>query len=480
MRKNDKEILRILLDDHIDTDRYGLGINSFCKIRWNLGVEWSRRQNHTVESIHEDVQAIRRLYPLAGAREMKSILFHDRDMDVERSLIIRYFHAYESDMVKERKARRLKRRRFWAAGVNDLVAVDQHDKWKRFGLALHIGEDPFCGVTHWLRVWHNNNNPKLVLSYYLDWAEVSGYIPLITQSDLGSENYGIANAQSILRQWHDPRLEGTVQHRWMRSKKNVKPEIAWSQFRRRFAPGFETIIQEGVTAGWYDMTRPLDVLVFRWLFIPWLQTEINAYVERVNNTRKRADRNKVLPHGPPNDIFASPERYGCLDFKVKVEPEAFEYVREKFAPPSDPVFELVPPIFAEYAGQAYAKIGSPELNSVNIWPVYCEIVLSLQDITTNRAGSCQDYINSVDEWQVAESLQEIEPETPYPLIDGRALFGGDEYLGGVNEGWGLDTELEQRLDAMEDDNEFEPGEVHGLVFSEDEDNGANPEEKDNW
>lgn len=182
-------------------------------------------------------------------------------------------------MVKERKARRLKRRRFWAAGVNDLIAVDQHDKWKRFGLALHIGEDPFCGVIQWLRVWHNNNNPKLVLSYYLDWAEgfrcESYYddiisdsptlytplldIPLITQSDLGSENYGIANAQSILRQWHDPHLQGTVQHQWMRSKKNVKPEIAWSQFRRRFAPGFETIIQEGVTAGWYNTTRPLDV-----------------------------------------------------------------------------------------------------------------------------------------------------------------------------------------------------------------------------
>ena len=82
--------------------------------------------------------------------------------------------------------------------------------------------------------------------------------PLITQSDLGSENYGIANAQSVLRQWNDPRLEGTVQHRWMRHKKNVMPEIAWSQLRRRFTPGFEKIIEEGVIEGWYDISRPLD------------------------------------------------------------------------------------------------------------------------------------------------------------------------------------------------------------------------------
>ena len=45
----------------------------------------------------------------------------------------------------------------------------------------------------------------------------------------------------------------------------------------------------------------------------------------------------------------------------------------------------------------------------------------------------------MDEWQVAESLQDmdIEPDVPYPLIDGRALFGGDEYLSGVNKGRGL-------------------------------------------
>ena len=91
-----------------------------------------------------------------------------------RSLVVEYFNIYESDLVRERKARRLKRCRFWAAGVNDMIAVDQHDKWKRFGLAFHIGEDPFCGVIQWLRVWHNNNNPKLVLSYYLDWAEDFG------------------------------------------------------------------------------------------------------------------------------------------------------------------------------------------------------------------------------------------------------------------------------------------------------------------
>ena len=34
-----------------------------------------------------------------------------------------YFRVYERDLVRERKANRLKRRRFWAAGVNDMIAA---------------------------------------------------------------------------------------------------------------------------------------------------------------------------------------------------------------------------------------------------------------------------------------------------------------------------------------------------------------------
>lgn len=78
-----------------------------------------------------------------------------------------YFRIWEPDLVRQRKAGRLKRRRFWAAGPNDILAVDQHDKWKRFGLALHTGIDPFSERIHWIEVWWTNSNPKLILSYYL-------------------------------------------------------------------------------------------------------------------------------------------------------------------------------------------------------------------------------------------------------------------------------------------------------------------------
>lgn len=59
-------------------------------------------------------------------------------------------------------------------------------------------------------------------------------------------------------------------------------------------------------------------MVFRWVFIPWLQRELDAFRNRLNNTIKRADRNKVLPHGVPNEMYESPGEFGVLDFKVSL------------------------------------------------------------------------------------------------------------------------------------------------------------------
>lgn len=88
---------------------------------------------------------------------------------------MRYLHETEPNAVKARRRRRFKRRRFFAAGVNDIWAMDQHDKWgPRFGLWLHNGIDPFIGVNNWLKVWWTNKNPRLIAKYFLDYVRKYG------------------------------------------------------------------------------------------------------------------------------------------------------------------------------------------------------------------------------------------------------------------------------------------------------------------
>lgn len=178
-------------------------------------------------------------------------------------IIAEYCHKYEPHLIKLHLHCCLTRRRFWAAGVNDICAVDQHDKWQCFGLCMHVGMDPFSGRIHWLKVWHINHNTKLIASYYLDFVQQLGgkllscllcnlntdcldvAMPLITQSDPRTENVGLTNTHTVLHQLHDPCLQGTLQHHTMWDKKNVMPEIVWSQLQWQWSSGFETKIEEG-------------------------------------------------------------------------------------------------------------------------------------------------------------------------------------------------------------------------------------------
>ncbi|KAG1824777.1 uncharacterized protein BJ212DRAFT_1444466 [Suillus subaureus] len=235
----------------------------FKKIYNAMGLQCTQQQNHSIESICDAMMDLHKAYPNAGAQEMVSLLFHEKDMSVkvfDLNVVILYFAAFEVEL---------------ATGVNNLFTVDQHNKWLHFSLALHTGIELFS-------VWHLNQNPQLILMYYLDTIEKLDIL-MITQSDPGSENYGIANAHTMLHQMYDVSLQDTLQYWWIHTKKNVTPKITWSQLHYR-------------------------------------------YQDHINNTVKRHDHNKVLPHGIPNLIYESPEDFGALDFKVTIDQDTIDHV----------------------------------------------------------------------------------------------------------------------------------------------------------
>ncbi|KAG1797415.1 uncharacterized protein HD556DRAFT_1431118 [Suillus plorans] len=429
------------LRKHFDTEHYGIG----------MGLRRTRQQGHTVKSICEAMLDLRQIYPNARAREMISLLFHEKGMSVARTVIRAYFATYEPDLVRERKAQHLKRKRFWAAGVNDLFA-------------------PFLGHIMWIHVWHSNRNPQLILSYYLDTIQTLGHIPMVTQSDPGTENYGIVNAHTMLRQWHDPALQGTLQHRWMRTKKNVMPEITWSQLRRCFTPGFESILDRGVNEGWYDSSTTLQVMVFHWVFIPWLQHELDAYRDRMNNTAKRRDRNKVLPHGVPNLIYDSPEDFGALDFKITVERAAIDHVRGVYINSSHPIFDLVPPNLGNYIQMCYEQMGCPVVDCNSAWTVYHDLLNKLQH---SDNSALLDVSGDEDSDEELGDLPLLSNHQDLPFNE------DGYYMSGVGGGLGLDTVHHQQLDSLIEEDEPDisvDGDVNldhdGLVvwdFSDNED-----------
>lgn len=117
---------------------------------------------------------------------------------------------------------------------------------------------------------------------------------------------------------------------------NVKPEIWWSILQNNFSPGFEDILEHGITYALYDPNDPLEKffflsfqhshhmftnmfhisLIFQFLAILWLQAELDAFVSCFNSTLHHANRNKLLPHGIPNMINSKPHMFGTKDFRV--------------------------------------------------------------------------------------------------------------------------------------------------------------------
>ncbi|KAJ7573278.1 hypothetical protein C8J56DRAFT_1132099, partial [Mycena floridula] len=118
-------------------------------------------------------------------------------------------------------------------------------------------------------------------------------------------------------------------------------------------------------------------------FIPWLQAELDAHRDRVNFTAKRADQNRVLPHGVPAHIYEEPMSdivCTCIlpidsdSIKITVDPAHVRTVKERLAPADHPVFELVPPSFHNYCFKFYQDLGSPTITRDNVWDVYLFIL----------------------------------------------------------------------------------------------------------
>ena len=118
-----------------------------------------------------------------------------------------------------------------------------------------------------------------------------------------------------------------------------------------------------------------------------------------------------------------------------MEKDALDHVRRLYAPPDDPVFELVPSTFDEFAKVLYTSMGSPVVTGENIWDIYRALLFRVE-----RLEVAVDYIA---EWETC--LADMDPGSDIDLVAGKELgdrvdTGNDEgqyYMGGVNNGQGL-------------------------------------------
>ncbi|KAI0366367.1 hypothetical protein BV20DRAFT_1124273 [Pilatotrama ljubarskyi] len=460
---------------HFDTAVYGLSGTTVKRMRKMWDLKKTRQQDHTLESIHPYALAIKSRFPQRGAQGLVYALRVTYNIQAPIQLVREWLNLVEPDAVKARRHRKFKRHRFWAAGVNDMWTFDQHDKWARFNLFLHGCVEPVAGQIKWLKIWWNNSNPRLITSYYLESARKLGAIPLITQSDPGTENFGVANAHTYIRHALDPSLADTLQHRWMRSHMNIKPEILWSILNRDWKPGFEATLQYGVDQGWYDPNNDLETFVFRWLAIPWLQAELDTWAAQFNSTPRRASKHKVLPHGIPDLIAQKPEDFNVRDFKIPVPSALLDAVAEEWAPANHPIFQCVPPDIEGRLVEALEALGRPVVTSDTFWVVYLQVLGRVLTPAGEHDGSA----NSVQLQLQASALSSAEQALvaePIVLVPGlRELREGAPVVGegGEQASAVLDAANMHATTGDGAAGKVTWNEVFGL-FTDEEDDGEDP------
>ncbi|KAI9447090.1 hypothetical protein BJY52DRAFT_1206604 [Lactarius psammicola] len=378
---NDKDITSSVMD-HFDPACYGLSVFTVRRRRKQWGLESTRQQKHTVQSIATLVDEVKKCFPNRGSETIRMALLMENKVRVPRPM--------------------------WS--------LDQHDKFKRYGLFFHVGLDPYPGLIHWCKVWWMAKNPKLIARFYFDAAQAIGGIPLVTQSDPGTENVNVAYAQTALHHNMEPSLNGSIQHQWFRKHGNIKPEIHWSVFRRDWAVGFQALLDRGVDEGYYDIGDPLECLVFRFIFIPFIQREVDAWVHQRNWTKRRSDCKKVLPNGIPMIILQKPHKWKAADYKIAIPPDTFNEIEKKYAPPDDPVFDLVPHPFAVRANAVWTDMGSPEPQFHNAWEIYLHIRDALRSMAWD--GAFQQSLSTVSqpEYHLEELPADLRPDDDELLV----------------------------------------------------------------
>ena len=150
---------------------------------------------------------------------------------------------------QQRKAHRLKRRRYSIPGPNYCWHSDGYDKLKPYGFPIHACIDGFSRRIIWLKLTKSNNNPQIIASFFLESIKELQACPTLLRTDRGTENGSMATVQCFLRRNHNDSLSGLAAHRYGSSHTNQRIEAWWSFLRKNWSSWWINFFKDMLIAG---------------------------------------------------------------------------------------------------------------------------------------------------------------------------------------------------------------------------------------
>jgi hypothetical protein len=119
--------------------------------------------------------------------------------------------------------------------------------------------------------------------------------------------------------------------------------------------------------------------------------------------------------------------------QVPVSPELLDHVESIFAPPDDPVFELVPPLFDQHASKLYLGIGQPVVTSTTLWIIFRDLLRQFRATAENDDELMSTIAaHSNEQAGLYDQKMALLPNMK-PFRNGEDIMGpkGSHYAGGL-------------------------------------------------
>lgn len=173
-------------------------------------------------------------------------------MQVPRDVVEQLVKELDPEGCAERKAKRLKRRRFVSPGPNYSWHADGYDKLKPYGFPIHGAIDDWSRKIMWLKVCRSNNLPEVTASFYLQCVAQQMGCPEKVRTDNGTENGTIAVMQCLFR-------NDVNAHSYGKSTANQRIEGWWSDFRRIRSTWWIHLVKDLVETGEFSPGNELHI-----------------------------------------------------------------------------------------------------------------------------------------------------------------------------------------------------------------------------
>ena len=155
--------------------------------------------------------------------------------------------------VEARRRHRLIRRTYKSSGPNETWHIDGYDKLKPFGVAISGCIDGYSRNIIWLEAYTTNNDPKVILGYYLSAVSSREGCPRRVRADMGTENGHVEQVQKFLRRNGEDNMAGQKSFLYGTSINNQRIEAWWCLLRKQcvqyWLDVFHTLKEDGQFCG---------------------------------------------------------------------------------------------------------------------------------------------------------------------------------------------------------------------------------------